>query len=72
MPNQHVVPRNGEWAVKPEGGSKPTSTHRTQKEAIEQARERSRNQGTELIIHRKNGTIREKDSHGRDPHPPKG
>ncbi|WP_432706694.1 DUF2188 domain-containing protein [Escherichia coli] len=49
-----------------------TSTHRTQQEAIDAARLIAQNQGSELIIHRPNGQIRDKDSHGKDPFPPKG
>ncbi len=70
--NQHVVPRPGGWAVKPEGGARASSVHPTQKAAIERAREISQNQGTELLIHGRNGQIRERDSHGHDPCPPKG
>ncbi|WP_143808521.1 DUF2188 domain-containing protein, partial [Pantoea rodasii] len=29
-------------------------------------------QGSELLIHGENGRIRAKDSHGKDPFPPKG
>lgn len=36
--NQHVVPHNGEWAVKGEGNGKATSVHRTQQEAIDAGR----------------------------------
>ena len=68
--NQHVTPHPaGGWQVKGEGNSKATST---QKEAIDRARAISRNQGSELVIHRLNGMIRDKDSHGRDPFPPRG
>lgn len=70
--NQHVVPHENGWAVKGEGNSKATSVHRTQKEAIEQARGISKNQKSELFIHGRNGQIRERDSHGNDPYPPKG
>jgi hypothetical protein len=70
--NQHVVPHNGEWAVRGAGTSRVTSVHETQREAIDRAREISRNQGTELLIHGHNGQIRERDSHGHDPFPPKG
>ncbi|WP_425452645.1 DUF2188 domain-containing protein [Edaphovirga cremea] len=55
-----------------EGNSRVTSTHRTQQEAIDAARPISRNQGGELVIHRPNGQIRDKDSHGKDPFPPRG
>ena len=37
--NQHVVPRDGGWAVKPEGGQRASSIHGTQREAIDRGRE---------------------------------
>ncbi len=44
----------------------------TKREAIDQGRQVSRNQGTELRIHNQDGRIAQSDSHGRDPNPPKG
>lgn len=70
--NQHVVPHQGGWAVLGEGNQRATSVHRTQEEAIKSGREVARNQQSELVIHRPNGQIRDKDSHGHDPFPPKG
>ena len=70
--NQHVVPHPDGWAVKPAEGQKASSTHGTQREAIARAREIAQNQSTELLIHRRNGQIREKNSYGPDPYPPKG
>lgn len=70
--NQHVVPNGEKWAVKGAGNSKNTAICNTQKEAIDIARQISRNQGSELFIHGKDGRIRERDSHGNDPFPPKG
>lgn len=71
--NQHVTPHpNGGWRVKGAGNSRATARTATQKEAIEIAREIARNQNSELVIHRPNGQIRDKDSHGRDPFPPEG
>lgn len=69
--NQHVVPHPAGWAVKPEGG-RASSVHSTQRDAIDRGREVARNQGTELLIHGRDGRIRERDSHGDDPYPPKG
>ena len=70
--NQHVTPHPaGGWQVKGEGNSKATVRTSTQKEAIDRARAISRNQESELVIHRLNGMIRDKDSHGRDPFPPR-
>lgn len=70
--NQHVVPHNGEWAVKGAGNSRVTSTHRTQSEAINAARSTAINQHSEVVIHRPNGQIRDKNSYGNDPFPPRG
>ena len=71
--NQHVTPHpDGGWQVKGAGSSRATVRTSTQREAINIARAISRNQGTELVIHRPNGQIRDKDSHGKDPFPPKG
>jgi hypothetical protein len=70
--NQHVVPHAEGWAVKPEGGKRPSSVHDTQQEAIDRGREIARNQESELFIHRRDGTIRERDSYGNDPFPPEG
>lgn len=70
--NQHVVPHGNEWAVRGAGNSRVTRITSTQREAISIARTISRNQGSELLIHGKDGRIRERDSHGRDPFPPKG
>jgi hypothetical protein len=73
MPDQHVVPDGqGGWAVRPAGGSRVNARTETQAEAIDIAREISQNQGTELFIHGRDGRIRERDSHGRDPNPPPG
>lgn len=71
--NQHVTPHpGGGWQVIGEGNDRATVVTKTQKEAVDIARGISRNQGSELVIHRPDGTIREKDSHGNDPYPPKG
>ncbi len=69
---QHVVPHGDDWAVRGKGNSRVTSTHRTQAEAIEAGRQIAENQGTELFIHGRDGRIRERDSHGNDPWPPRG
>ncbi|MBL0946456.1 MAG: DUF2188 domain-containing protein [Hydrogenophaga sp.] len=70
--NQHVVPHKDGWAVKGAGNSRATSVHDTQKQAIDAGRGIAKNQGSELVTHRPDGRIRDKDSHGRDPFPPKG
>jgi len=70
---KHVVPRpNGEWAVRNSGASRATRVFETQNDAIKFGRQAARKEGTEFYVHRKDGTIRERDSYGRDPFPPKG
>ncbi len=70
---QHIVPHENGWAVVGEGNSRATSVHGTQQEAIDAGREIARNQGGELLIHGRDGQIRERDSSGnRDPFPPRG
>lgn len=71
MKNIHSVPYNDRWAVKKEGTSKPISTHRTQKIAQEQARLLAKKNEVEVIYHKKDGVIYDKDSFGKDPNPPK-
>ncbi|HKK83016.1 MAG TPA: DUF2188 domain-containing protein [Atribacterota bacterium] len=71
--SHHVVPNpDGGWDVKRGGGQKASRHTDTKAEAEKLAREISRNQETELVIHKKDGTIQRKDSHGNDPYPPKG
>ena len=70
----HVVPNSSGdgWAVKRGGASKASKLFDTKKEAEQAGREISRNQKTEFVIHGKDGKIQRSDSHGNDPHPPKG
>lgn len=69
--SQHVVPNDGTWGVRGEGNSRLTSQHNTQAAAIEAARQIAQNQRSEVVIHRRDGRIRDKDSYGNDPCPPK-
>jgi len=55
----HVVPHENTWAVKREGNERASSTHPTQKEAIESARELAK-ELDDIVIHRADGTIRER------------
>lgn len=70
----HVVPNSdkGGWDIKQSGGERSSGHFGTKKEAEDRAREISKNQETELVIHNKDGKISRKDSHGNDDYPPKG
>lgn len=69
--NVHVVPKNGRWVVKQEGKSKPESTHKNQELARQSAVPIAKGNKSEVVIHGRDGRIRDKDSYGNDPHPPK-
>lgn len=71
--NQHVTPnKNGGWNVKGAGNSKATANVSSQKEAIKIATEIAKNQKSEVVIHNREGRIREKNSYGNDPFLPRG
>ncbi len=70
--NQHVLPHPDGWQVKGEGNKRATIVMPTQAEAIETAREIAINNKSELLIHGQNGQVRQKNSYGNDPYPPKG
>jgi hypothetical protein len=70
--NQHVVPTDDGWGVRGEGNERLTSIHDTQAEAEAAAREIAINQRSEVVIHRPDGRIRDKNSYGNDPFPPRG
>jgi hypothetical protein len=70
--NVHVVPRtSGGWAVRRGGADRASATAPTQREAIERGKQIAEREKTELVIHGENGRIREKNSYGNDPNPPK-
>lgn len=69
--SHHVVPNSkGGWDVKKGGAQKSSGHFDTKKEAEKAGRKISQNQGTELVIHGKDGKIQSSDSHGHDPNPP--
>lgn len=67
----HVVPHKGGWATRKEGAGKAGSVHDTQHKAIDKARGQAQRERTEVVIHRKDGRIRDSDSYGNDPFPPR-
>ncbi|MCY4071317.1 MAG: DUF2188 domain-containing protein [Chloroflexi bacterium] len=70
--NQWVVKRDDGWGVRGEGNSRDTVIKSTQKDAIDAATEIARNQSSEVIIQGRDRKIRERNSYGNDPYPPKG
>lgn len=69
--SHHVVPSpDGGWSVKKGGAERASKNFEIKKDAENWARKVSINQKSELVIHKRDGTIQRKDSHGNDPHPP--
>jgi hypothetical protein len=68
----HVVPGpSGGWNVKKGGATRASKRFERKDEAVSWGRGLSKREGTEFVIHRRDGTIQKKDSHGGDPHPPR-
>jgi hypothetical protein len=70
--NQWVVRHGDGWAQRGEGNVRVTRTFGTQQQAIDAARDTARRENSELLIQGEDGQIRERNSYGHDPHPPKG
>lgn len=58
--HQHVVPYEGDWAVRREGNKRITSKHQKQSTAIRKAKSIARKRKADVIIHRAGGGIRER------------
>jgi len=70
--DQHVVPSTkGGWAVRRTGADRASKLFQTQEEAIRHGRELAKKEKSGLYVHRKDGTIRSRDSYGHDAYPPK-
>ena len=70
--NVHVVPSQGKWAVKKEGAARASSVHKTQTAAVKSGQKVAKQGKTELYVHGRDGRVRERNSYGDDPVPPKG
>lgn len=70
--NIHTVATDDGWANRRDGAQRASSTHDTKAEAQAAGRDAAKKDGVEHLIHKKDGTIGEKNSYGNDPHPPKG
>jgi uncharacterized protein YdaT len=67
----HVVQRPNGWATLKEGASRVGSIQPTQSKAIERARDQAQRERVEVVIHGRDGKIRDSDSYGKDPFPPR-
>ena len=63
----HTTHKGGRWVNEVEGNQRASSSHETKAEAEQRGREIARNRKTEHVIHKKDGTIGERNSYGNDP-----
>jgi len=68
----HVIPQiGGGWSVRKSGAARANRTFETKQDAIGHARDVAKKSGVELVIHGRDGTIRERTTYGRDPLQPR-
>ena len=73
-PNLHVVPsatQPGKFVVKEAGNPKPITRPSTQGNSIEKAIPIAKQNHSEVVTHGRDGKIRDSDSYGNDPNPPR-
>ena len=69
---RHVVPNSdGGWDSKRENAERSSKHFETKENAINRSKEKAKQEGSELIPHRKDGVIQNPNSYGNDPNPPK-
>lgn len=66
-----VLDPDGGWNVKKRGAKRASKHFTNKRDAVSWGREVSRKQRSEFVIHRRDGTVQQKDySHGGDAAPP--
>jgi hypothetical protein len=73
-PSVHVVPSQttpGKFVVKEAGNPRPITRPSTQAQAIDKAIPVAKQNQSEVVIHGRDGKIRDSDSYGNDPNPPR-
>ena len=71
-PPVHTVPHGDGWANRREGSDRVSKSFDTKNEAQDAGRDTARREHTEHVIHKRDGTIGEKNSYGNDAYPPRG
>ena len=69
--DHRVTPHEDGWQHKKDGNERATGVYPTQQEAWDAAKNAARKDETEAFLHGRDGQIRERNSYGNDPCPPK-
>jgi len=72
VPIYYVFPDRGEWVLRKRGNEKATGRFARKEDAVQRGREAAKNQKGQLVIRKKDGTIQEERTYGKNPFPPKG
>ena len=64
--------KDGKWESKREGAERPSKVFDTQREAWDYSKDNARESEGEAFLKGRNHEIRERNTYGEDPHPPKG
>jgi hypothetical protein len=67
----HVIPHGAGWATKKEGAERAGSVRTTQRDAIDAAVAQAKRERVDVVVHGRDGKIRDSDSYGNDPFPPR-
>lgn len=67
----HVIKETNGWAVRKSGSERASGVYSTKQEAISSARNSAKKEQAELVIHGRDGRIRDSQSYRKDPYPPK-
>jgi len=62
-----VLSKEGRWVVKRPGTTRPSGVFESQSEAISRARDWAKSKSSELVVHGKDGRIRDRIAYGSDP-----
>jgi uncharacterized protein YdaT len=69
----HVIPAAEGWRVTAQGAERASAVRPTKREAVQRARELARSQPpSQVVVHRRDGTIEREFTYERDPYPPPG
>jgi len=70
---RHIVPNSerGGWDSKRENAERVSKHFERKEDAVNWSKDKAKQEGSELIPHKKDGTIQNPNSYGNDPCPPK-